>query len=139
MSDTATRSLTERGTLLALESSAEFYTLQLAGEPSAEDRAHWGRELRAVNKAALHYLAGLRPEQTIGSRWLVPSATRGGAVHQVIGGACSCEAGQHGAPCWHAALVAAVETGLDTIAIIDDEPDYDDADAARDTYTEVTL
>jgi hypothetical protein len=41
---------------------------------------------------------------------LVPSGTRGGVVHLVSAGTCSCEAGQHGRRCWHRALVTMQST-----------------------------
>jgi cell division septation protein DedD len=65
---------------------------------------------RALNKAAYYLHNGTRPEATVGG-YLLASATRGAAVvHRVSADhGCSCEAGQNGKACWHAALVEIVE------------------------------
>lgn len=59
----------------------------------------------ALNKAAMQLHQGMNITPTVGG-FLVASATRAGTVHRVstVQG-CSCEAGQNGRPCWHAAAV----------------------------------
>ena len=58
----------------------------------------------ASRKAAYYAAQGVAPVRN-GAGYLVPSATRS-VVHFVSDdGQCSCEAGQHGRSCWHAALV----------------------------------
>lgn len=70
----------------------------------------------AFRKALYHYQTGIRPQPTPAGAWLVTSATRGGMVHQVDRiGACTCEAGQKHQACWHAALAAGVEVGMDDL------------------------
>lgn len=59
---------------------------------------------RARDKAWRHLASGVRVVRA-GDVALVPSSTRGGVVHRVQDGVCSCEAGAHGKPCWHAAAV----------------------------------
>jgi hypothetical protein len=79
-------------------------------EPTPEPPAPKGRrpvdrakaEANARAKAAYHLAGGLELRQDRDGAWLVPSGTRGGVIHRVLDGACSCEAGQAGAPCWHA-------------------------------------
>lgn len=55
---------------------------------------------RARDKAAYHLAQGLKIVQ-MGAAALVPSGTRGGVIHRVQDGVCSCEAGQNGKLCWH--------------------------------------
>lgn len=59
---------------------------------------------RAADKAAYHLAGGLEI-RTVGRAYLVPSGTRGGVIHRVVDGQCSCEAGQAHKPCWHTAAV----------------------------------
>ena len=65
---------------------------------------------RAAAKASYHLAGGLELRR-VGGACLVPSGTRGGTVHRVEQGVCSCEAGQNGRPCWHVEAVAQVEAG----------------------------
>lgn len=64
----------------------------------------------------------MRPARS-GDAWLLPSASRGGAlVHRLVkqGGivVCSCEAGTRGLLCWHHLLVNVIERAaeLETLA-----------------------
>jgi hypothetical protein len=60
----------------------------------------------AGRKAAYQLARGLDLVRAAGG-YLVPSGTRGSVVHFVSDtGACSCEAGLHGRPCWHVEAVA---------------------------------
>ena len=63
---------------------------------------------RAADKARYHLAGGL-DIRAWGNAYLVPNGTRGGIVHRVEDGTCSCEAGAHGRPCWHVAAVALIE------------------------------
>jgi hypothetical protein len=60
---------------------------------------------RARAKAEYHLAGGLEIRRAADGSALVPSGTRGGIVHRVINGRCTCEAGQVGRPCWHVAAV----------------------------------
>jgi hypothetical protein len=60
---------------------------------------------RARAKAEYHLAGGLEIRISRDGSALVPSGTRGGIVHRVIDGRCTCEAGQVGRPCWHVAAV----------------------------------
>ena len=63
---------------------------------------------RAAAKAAYHLAGGL-DIRAWDNAYLVPSGTRGGIVHRVADGVCSCEAGRAGRPCWHIAAVELIE------------------------------
>lgn len=56
---------------------------------------------RARDKALWHLAQGACLVQTVTGDWLVPSGSRAAIIHRVIGDTCTCEAGQHGRPCWH--------------------------------------
>lgn len=60
------------------------------------------RRQAAIAKAQYYLAGGLDIRQAPDGATLVPSGTRGGTVHRVRDGVCSCESGQHGRPCWHA-------------------------------------
>lgn len=66
--------------------------------------------VNAINKGILQLHMGAQPVLTAGG-CLVESRTRGGIVHRVdwVNG-CSCEAGQAAKPCWHAQMVAIIES-----------------------------
>jgi hypothetical protein len=66
---------------------------------------------RAAAKASYHLAAGLVIRYAPDGAALVPSGTRGGTVHRVEDGRCSCEAAANGRPCWHVEAVAQVEAG----------------------------
>lgn len=68
------------------------------------------RLAQARAKAAYHLAGGLEIRQA-GGAYLVPSGTRGGVVHRVEAGRCSCEAGQAQKPCWHVAAVQQLVSG----------------------------
>jgi len=114
----------------------------------SDEQVFFRRWSSAFRKALYYYLQGTRPASTPAGCWLVSSATRGGIIHQVDkSGHCSCEAGQKGIACWHAALVAGVEVGTDDLDRFDggdddagDTPTDDDDgpwnEAARDVWAE---
>jgi hypothetical protein len=80
-----------------------------AAAQEANDRAN----MNAINKAILQYSSGVLPLLTTGGDWLIESKTRGNVVHRVrqLGGVwcCGCEAGAHGKPCWHSALLQIID------------------------------
>ena len=65
---------------------------------------------RAIDKAAFELAGGLEIRQW-GAALLVPSRTRGGVIHRVEAGCCSCEASQAGRDCWHVEAVALARPG----------------------------
>lgn len=65
------------------------------------------RNTNALNKASYHLSQGVNVER-VGVDLLIPSATSAGQVYRVSALGCSCEAGQHGRPCWHAAIAEVV-------------------------------
>lgn len=74
-----------------------------------ETEADEGPRANARNKAAYHLAAGLRIAYDVNGDALVPSGTRGGIVHRVHHGVCSCEAGQKNRVCWHLEAVRMAE------------------------------
>jgi len=93
----------------AVEMARDLYWLLALGAALAArpvtPKAAAARQ-RAASKAAYLIAEGLRPRK-VGAWWLVPSATRPGAVvHRVVDGVCDCEAGQNGRLCWHLEAVA---------------------------------
>jgi hypothetical protein len=68
------------------------------------------RLAQARSKAAWHLAGGLEIRE-VGGVYFVPSGTRGGVVHRVERGQCSCEAGQAAKPCWHREAVAELVSG----------------------------
>lgn len=85
----------------------------------------WRSQLNALNRAAYHWAAGVRP-QISGDAWLLPSASRGGAlIHRLVkqGGivVCSCEAGSRGLLCWHHLLINVIERASELEALAEDE------------------
>lgn len=66
------------------------------------------RNCNALNKAAYHLASGIRIMESAGDL-LIPSATTAGQIYRVSKRGCTCEAGAHGAQCWHASLVEIVE------------------------------
>lgn len=107
------------------------------GDPDVKTEArHWLAQYRAFTKAAYYWGAGVRPVATVDG-WLVPSASRAGAVVHAVtrrGGVWSC-----GPTCeaksfhWHTALVVALERAHDMADAEDDGldlgPQYTAADA----------
>lgn len=68
---------------------------------------------RARDKAAYYLATGLRIMHD-GADYLVPSGTRGGVIHRIHSGVCSCEAGQHNHVCWHLMAVQLLEEPFGT-------------------------
>jgi hypothetical protein len=98
--------------ILQLDSDLEA---QAIAEAAAAAKLSAARE-RARVKAQYHLAGGLELRR-VGSAVLVPSGTRGGTIHRVEGGACSCEAAQAGRVCWH---VLAVELAPPAPASVED-------------------
>lgn len=73
----------------------------------------FGRERNAAGRALEQYRAGIRAELTEANVWRVRSASSSAVYTVDRAGLCSCKAGANGQPCWHVALVAGTETGLD--------------------------
>jgi hypothetical protein len=61
----------------------------------------------AARKAAYQLGQGVQIVAHAGG-FLVPSGTRGGVVHYVRDGVCSCEAAQKGRGCWHVEAVTQI-------------------------------
>jgi hypothetical protein len=74
--------------------------------------------MRALNKAAFHVGAGLRPVFSSGDL-LIPSGTRAGVIHRMSQAGCDCEAGRSGTVCWHAALAEIITAAYERIAQMD--------------------
>lgn len=93
------------------------YAPGLVEAPQPEPPATIGRtaQQRAADKAVWHLAGGLVIRR-IGAAYLVPSGTRGGVIHRVEDGICSCEAGQHGRPCWHVEAAAIEAAAIDAQA-----------------------
>lgn len=80
----------------------------------------------AYNKAMFYWEKGIRPTQTPGGDWLIPSGSQGGAtIHRVsrAGGVWVC-----GASCaakafhWHPALLECIERAEELASLHDDTP-----------------
>lgn len=99
--------------LLARAEAGQLATLDAlaAEQPARPAPALDPRHARAAAKAAYYLAAGLTIRYAPDGAALVPSGTRGGTVHRVAEGVCSCEAGQAGKACWHVEAVAQVEAG----------------------------
>jgi hypothetical protein len=80
------------------------------------------QNMNALNKAMWQLHQGVKPLPTTGG-FLVPSGTLGGVVHRISNVyGCSCEAGAHGRPCWHQALIEVIEVAAQLAS-----PAYDEA------------
>ena len=87
--------------------SVAAYALDTIEQPANQPAAAPAID-RAAAKAAYHLAGGL-DIRAWGNAYLVPSGTRGGIVHRVEDGACSCEAGRVGRQCWHIAAVKLID------------------------------
>ena len=122
------------------------------GDPSArDDIAFHTRQLKAFEKALMYWLRGVRPVQTPGGAWLIPSASDPSIIHH-------CEKVDHlwmcGPTCkattfhWHGALMTAIESLADRLNAEDDgdathsadlynaDPDVDDEPFLPTHYVE---
>ena len=127
---------TEQATAAALERLADEHQRSAERAEAREEQTFFRRWSGAFRKALYVFAQGVRPEPTPSGAWLVPSATRAGQVHQVgRDGRCTCEAGQKGQACWHAALAAGLEIGLDDLDRFDDGPQEQDAAEPTTTIT----
>jgi hypothetical protein len=90
--------------------AADWDMTSAAMAPATEPEPVSVAKRRAVNKALYQLAIGVRPLYSAGA-WLVPSGTRAGVVHRItLDGVCSCEAGQHGRPCWHVEAIMQQQT-----------------------------
>lgn len=79
---------------------AQVEALRPAPAPAPKARSAWDR---ALDKAELLIAQGAHVQPVADGAYLVASNTRQ-LVHRVYSdGSCTCEAGQAGKPCWHAA------------------------------------
>jgi hypothetical protein len=121
-------SATEAAIVGALESQEARFaraTITAYGMGDDESGKFFSRERNAARKALDAYRAGIRPELTDADDWRVASASSSAVYTVSRGGQCGCKAGTHGQPCWHVALVAGTETGLDDLVTFDDPaPEY---------------
>jgi hypothetical protein len=125
---------TEAAVVGALEAQeARFAVEAIHAYGSGQDGAgkFFSRERNAAAKALANYRVGIRPELTDDDAWRVASASSSAVYTVSRGGQCGCKAGANGQPCWHVALVAGLETGLDDLAAFDDDAG-DDAPALTD-------
>lgn len=81
-----------------LEAEAAAAAAQVAAKRAAA-------RARARAKAEYHLAGGLEIRTARDGAYLVPSGSRGGVIHQVRDGVCSCEAGSAARPCWHVEAV----------------------------------
>jgi len=97
-----------------------------AQKPQDRDEVKfWKSQHNALTKAQYQWAQGVRPAYA-GGAWLVPSASRPGAlVHRLTkqGGilVCSCEAGSRGLLCFHHMLCNVIERAAELEALAEDE------------------
>lgn len=102
---------------------------QLADQATdAEEARYFAREAKAAERALAMLAAGIAPVQEADGAWRVKSATDATIYTLTRSGLCSCEAGQHGQPCKHAALVMAWEVAWERVSLDADDPEADDPD-----------
>lgn len=70
------------------------------------DDADTTSEAQAFTKAAYHVAGGIAPRALDDDALLIPSANST-SVYYTSPISCSCQAGEHGRPCWHRALATA--------------------------------
>lgn len=97
---------------LAIAEEARDAAAGMTAQGNGEAAKDLAAVARAATKAAFHASEPQRA-RWVGSTLLVSSATAGGVVHAVTPAGCSCEAGQHGRPCWHSALRQGHERAMD--------------------------
>jgi hypothetical protein len=106
---------------------------QQQGDPTVkEETRFWLSQYRALTKASYYWQQGVRPAVSERGAWLIPSASRPGAVvHEVTrhGGIWVC-----GPTCeaksfhWHTALLAGIERARELADL------HDDGDVEEDAY-----
>lgn len=136
----ATPTTTEAAIVAALEDAEarmSVASIHAYGAGDDDSGKFFSRERNAAHRALEQYRAGIRPELTDDDTWRVRSASSSAVYTVSRGGSCNCKAGEHNQPCWHCAIVASTETGLDNLNAYDsgdweaDAPALTDEDHAR--------